>query len=88
MLAKLKQTFNVRKNNYRKYSKKRGAILACAHFQNPNHTFQRDTKFIFIEQITKICNIIEKLMFKKDNIWILDLLTFYPDGLRQELNDI
>ena len=52
--------------------------------------FQRDTKLVLIEQITKKYNTIEELRLilkKRENFWILNLRTLYPDGLNQELND-
>ena len=76
------------------------AFLECArslhftlltHFQKSNHIFQRDAKFVLTVQITKKYNTIEKLRLilqKRDNFWILNLRTLYPDGLNQELNDV
>ena len=83
--------FSTRLNNHRKDSKKKDEILACTHFQNPNHIFLRDAKFILIEQITKMYNAIEELRFilkKREKFWILNLHALYLDGLNQELNDI
>ena len=48
-VSKSETSFNIGLNNHRKDSKH----LACAHFQNSNHNFQRDAKFTLIEQITK-----------------------------------
>ena len=45
--------FNLRLNNHQKDSKKKDAISACTHFQKSNHIFQRDPKFVLIEQITQ-----------------------------------
>ena len=36
-------------------------MLACTHFQKSNHIFQRDLKFVLIEQITKKYDTIEEL---------------------------
>ena len=86
-----KTTFNLRLNYHRKDSKKKDAILACIHFQKSNHIFQKDAKFILIEQITKKYNSIEELRLilkKRENFWILNLRTLYPDGLNQELNKL
>ena len=72
-------------------AKKYDAILTCAHFQKSNHIFQRDAKFVLIEQITKKYNAIEELRLilkKRKNFWILNLRTLYPDGLDQELSDV
>ena len=51
-VAKCETTFNLRLNNHRKDSKKKDTILACIHFQKSNHIFQRDAKFVLIEQTT------------------------------------
>ena len=51
-VGKSETTFNLGLNNHRKRSKKKDAILAWIHFQKSNHIFQRDAKFVLIEQIT------------------------------------
>ena len=89
--GKSETAFFVRLNNHRKDSKKKGVILACTRFQNLNHIFQWDTKFILIEKITKIYNTIEECRFilkKREIFWISNLCTLYPDGLNKELNDV
>ena len=53
MLVKVRLPFNIRLNNHRKDSKNKNLTLACKHFQNSNHKFQRDAKFTLIEQTTK-----------------------------------
>ena len=66
-------------------------MLACTHFQKSNHIFQRDAKFVLIEQITKKYDTIEELRLilkKQKKKWILNLHTLYPDGLNQELNNV
>ena len=78
-------------NNHRKDSKNKNPILASKHFQNSNHSFQRDAKFTLIEEITKTLTTTEQLpllLKKRENFWILKLKTLYPDGLNQELNDV
>ena len=90
-VGKRETIFNLRLNNHRKDSKKKDAILACTHFQKSNRIFQRDAKFVLIEHITKKYNTIEEIRLilkKRENFWILNLLTLYPDGLNQELNDV
>ena len=83
-VGKSETSFNIRLNNHRKDSKNKNPILACKHFQNSNHNFQRDAKFTLIEQITKSFTTIEQLRLllkKRENFWILKLKTLYPDGL-------
>ena len=84
-------SFNTRLSNTIKDSKNKNAILACKHFQNSNHKFQRDAKFTLIEQITKTfatTTPLRLLLKKWENFWILKLKACYPDGLSQELNNI
>ena len=91
IVVKSETSFNIRLNNHRKDSKNKNPILACKHFQNSNHNFQRDAKFTLIEQIVKNFTTIEQLRLllkKQENICILKLKTLYPDGLNQELNNI
>ena len=93
-VGKSETTFNLRLNNHRKDArdrKSKNIILACKHFQDPNHDFQRDAKFTLIEKITKNCMSKEQLreiLKKRENFWILKLNTLHPAGLNQELNDI
>ena len=90
-VVKSETSFSIRLNNHRKDTKNKNPILACKHFQNSNHNFQRDAKFTLIEQITKSFTKTEQLRLllnKRKNFWILKLKTLYPDGLNQELSDI
>ena len=90
-VGKSEASFNIRLKNHRKDSKNKNPILACKHFQNSNHNFQRDAKFTLTAQITKSFTTTEQLRLllkKRENFWILKLKTLYPDGLNQELNDI
>ena len=93
-IGKSETPFNLRLNNHRKDAKdttSKNNILACKHFQQPNHDFQRHAKFTLIEKITKSCIStaqIRLLLKKRENFWILKLKTLYPDGLNQELNDV
>ena len=90
-VGKIATSFDIRLNSHRKESKNKNPILACKHFQNLNHNSQRDEEFILIEQIMKTFSTIEELRLplkKRKNFWILKLITLYPDGLNQGLNDI
>ena len=69
---KSETSFNIRLNNHRKDSKNKNPILACKHFQNSNHNFQKDAKFTLIEQITKSFTTGEQLRLllkKQENFW-------------------
>ena len=52
-VSKSEIAFNLRLNNHRKDSKIKDAILAFTPLQKSNHIFQRDGRFILIEQIQK-----------------------------------
>ena len=82
--------FNLRLNNHQKDRKKKNAILDCTHFQNSNHLFQQNAKFILIKEKTKKYNTIEEVKFSfkgHENFSILNFCKLYPDGLNQKLSD-
>ena len=57
-IGKSETPFNIRLNNHRKDAKdtkSKNNILACKHFQEPNHEFQKHAKFTLIEKISKNC---------------------------------
>ena len=43
------QTFNIRLNNHREVTKK--PILACKHFQQQGHNFNKQAKFIIVDKL-------------------------------------
>ena len=63
-VSKSETSLSVRLKNHRKNSKSKNAILACNHFQDLNHNFQRDAKFTLTEQITKTFTTTKQLMQK------------------------
>ena len=50
--AKSGTTFNIRLNNPRKVTKK--PILACKHFQQQGHNFNKHAKFIIIDKLVNL----------------------------------
>ena len=90
-VGKRETSFYIRLNNYRKDSKNKTGILACRHFQNSIHEFQRDAKFTLIKKITNTFTTTEQLpllLKKQEHFWILKLKNGYPSSLNQELNDL
>ena len=57
-VGKAETTFNIRLNNHRKDANGNNpkAIPASIHLKKPHHNFNKDAKFILIEQINHIIN--------------------------------
>ena len=53
-VVKADTAFNLRLNNFRKDTKKRNSILACKHFQEQRHTFNKHAKFIIINKMVNL----------------------------------
>ena len=45
---------NLRSNNHRKDTKKPNSILACKHFQEQGHNFNKHAKFIIINKLINL----------------------------------
>ena len=54
--------------------KRVNAIMACKHFQQENHNFNKHAKFTITGQLTNTSKSKEELF------WILKLDTIYPKG--------
>ena len=46
--------FNLRLHNHRKDTKKPNSILACEHFQEKGHDFDKHAKFIIIDKLVNL----------------------------------
>ena len=51
-VGKAETSFNVRLNNHQRDVKKVDAIMACKHFQQESHIFNKHPKFTIIDQLT------------------------------------
>ena len=51
-VGKAETGFNIRLNNHRKDLKKVNAIMACKHFQQERHNFNKHATFTIIDQLT------------------------------------
>ena len=72
-IGKSETIFNIRLNNHRKNVKKPDAILACRHFPERNHVFNKHAKFIIIGKLrntTKSKGILRKRLIERENFWI------------------
>ena len=90
-MGKTETAFNVRLNNHRSNAlhPKEDTIPACKHFNREGHNFNRDAKFIIIEQIRNIEGNegqLKNTILARENFWIKKLQTLKPKGFNQELN--
>ena len=88
-VGKAETTFNLRLNKHRKETKKPNSILACKHFQEQGHNFNKHANFIIIDRLVNLYGSKEALramLVVRENFWILKLKTLVPFGLNQELN--
>ena len=53
-VGKVETAFNLRLNNCRKDTKKPNYILACKHFQEEGHNFNKHAKFIIIDKLVNL----------------------------------
>ena len=67
-----------------------GAILACKHFNSPNHDYKAHGKFTIIEQLRSISSLSTEFLKEKikqrEHFWIKKLKTHVPYGLNQKVN--
>ena len=80
--------FNLRLNNHKKDTKNPNAILACKHFQEKIHNFNKHTKFIIIVKLVNLHGSKEALrefLVTRENFWIQKSKTIVPLGRNQEL---
>ena len=71
-------------NIYRKDAQSQKSILACKHFNEPNHNFQQHAQFTLIKQINptkKETKRQKKLLKNREIFSILKLKPLHPDGL-------
>ena len=52
-VGKRETTFNIHLNNHAKDAKSEKSIVACKHFNEPNHNSQQHAEFTLIQQIRK-----------------------------------
>ena len=60
-------------NSHREDFKKPNNILACRHFQERNHIFNKQTKFVFIDKLTNIArskDIFRQKLIEREKFWI------------------
>ena len=75
--------------NHKKDTKKPNSILACKHFQEQGHNFNRHAKFIFIDKLLHLQvsrEALQEMLVVRENFWIQKLKTLVPFGLNQKLS--
>ena len=88
-VGKAETAFNVRLHNHRKDTKKPNSILACKHFQEQGHNFNKHAKFIIIDKLVNLHvskEALQEMLVMRENFWIQKLKTLVPFGLNQELS--
>ena len=82
-VGKVETSFNIRLNNHRKNVKKVDAIMACKHFQQESHNFNKHSKCTILVKLTNTSKSKETLaqrLNERENFWILKSDTLYPKG--------
>ena len=59
-VGKAKTAFNLRLNNHRKDTKKPNSILACKHFQQEGHYFNKHAKFTFTDKLVNLATRLQR----------------------------
>ena len=88
-VGKAETEFNLILNNYRQDIKKPNSILACKHFQEKEHNFNKHAKFIIIDKLVNLHGskeALRELLVIRENFWIQKLKILVPFGLNQELS--
>ena len=75
-VGKAETAFNLRLNNHRKDTKKSNSILACKHFQEQGHNFNKYAKFIIINKLVNLKSskeALREMLVIRENFWIQKL---------------
>ena len=87
-VGKAETAFNLRLNNHRKDTKKSNSILACKHFQEQGHNFNKHAKFIIIDKMINLHGseeALREMLVVRENFWIQKVKTRVSFGLKQKL---
>ena len=79
--------FNLGLNNHKKDTKKPNSVLACKHFQDQGHNFNKHVKFIIIDKLINVHGSKEarlEMLVAGGNFWSQKLKLLVPSGLNQE----
>ena len=88
-VGKAETVFNLRLNNHKKGTKKSNSILACKHFQEKGHNFNKHAKFFIIDKLVNLLGskeALREMLVIREHFWVQKLKTLVPFGLNQELS--
>ena len=86
-VGKAETAFNLRLNNHRKNTKKPNSILACKHFQEQGHNFNKHAKLIIIDKLVNLQGskeALREMLVVTKNFWVQKLNALDSFGLSQE----
>ena len=86
-VGKAETAFNLRLNNHRKNTKKPNSVLACKHFQEQGHNFNKHAKLIIIDKLVNLQGskeALREMLVVTKNFWVQKLNALDPFGLSQE----
>ena len=88
-VGKAETEFNLILNNHRQDTKKPNSILACKHFQEKGHNFNKHAKFIIIDKLVNLHGskeALREMLVTRENFWIQKQKTLVAFGLNPELS--
>ena len=77
-VGKAETEFNLRLNNHRKDTTKPNSILACKHFQELGHNFNKHAKLIIIDKLVNLHGskeALREMLVIREIFWIQTLNT-------------
>ena len=83
------QQTNRRVNKHRNDVEKADSIAIDRHFNQPDHSFNRDFRIIVIEEVSDknlTKEQMRNLLLRREDFWILKLGTLHPRGFNDKLN--
>ena len=88
-VGKALTAFKLRLNNHRQDTKKPNSILACKHFHEKGHNFNKHAKFIIIDKLVNLHGskeALREMLVTRENFWIQKQKTLVEFGLNPELS--
>ena len=88
-VGKADTAFDLRLNNHGKDTKKPNSILACKHFQEQGHNFNKHAKFIIVKKLVNLHGskeTLREMLVVRENFWIQKLKALVPFRLNHELS--